>query len=225
MNKIAIITLFPEMFEPVLNTSMLLKAQKHQLVEFNVVNLRDFGIGKRKTVDDTPYGGGAGMILKPEPIFDAVEYASKKMLQPKVLLMSPRGKPFNQLMARELSNAKELIILCGHYEGFDERIMSIVDAEISMGDFVLTGGEIPAMAVVDGVVRLIPGVLGDEQSNKDESFSQGLLEYPQYTRPEEFRGMEVPEILKSGNHAEISKWRRGQAIKKTQLNRPDLIDF
>lgn len=225
MKKIAIITLFPEMFEPVLNTSMLLKAQKHQLVEFNVVNLRDFGIGKRKTVDDTPYGGGAGMILKPEPIFDAVEFASKKMLQPKVLLMSPRGKPFNQLMARELSNVKELIILCGHYEGFDERIMSIVDAEISMGDFVLTGGEIPAMAVVDGVVRLIPGVLGDEQSNKDESFSQGLLEYPQYTRPEEFRGMEVPEILKSGNHAEISKWRRGQAIKKTQLNRPDLIDF
>ncbi len=225
MNKIAIITLFPEMFEPVLNTSMLLKAQKHQLVEFNIVNLRDFGIGKRKTVDDTPYGGGAGMILKPEPIFDAVEFASKKMLQPKVLLMSPRGKPFNQLMARELSNVKELIILCGHYEGFDERIMSIVDAEISMGDFVLTGGEIPAMAVVDGVVRLIPGVLGDEQSNKDESFSQGLLEYPQYTRPEEFRGMEVPEILKSGNHGEISKWRRGQAIKKTQLNRPDLIDF
>lgn len=225
MNKIAIITLFPEMFEPVLNTSMLLKAQKHQLVEFNVVNLRDFGIGKRKTVDDTPYGGGAGMILKPEPIFDAVEFASKKMLQPKVLLMSPRGKPFNQLLAKELSNVKELIILCGHYEGFDERIMSIVDAEISMGDFVLTGGEIPAMAVVDGVVRLIPGVLGDEQSDKDESFSQGLLEYPQYTRPEEFRGMEVPEILKSGNHAEISKWRRGQAIKKTQLNRPDLIDF
>lgn len=225
MNKIAIITLFPEMFEPVLNTSMLLKAQKHQLVEFNVVNLRDFGIGKRKTVDDTPYGGGAGMILKLEPIFDAVEFAGKKMLQPKVLLMSPRGKPFNQLLAKELSNAKEIIILCGHYEGFDERIMSIVDAEISMGDFVLTGGEIPAMAVVDGVVRLIPGVLGDEQSNKDESFSQGLLEYPQYTRPEEFRGMEVPEILKSGNHAEISKWRRGQAIKKTQLNRPDLIDF
>ncbi len=225
MNKIAIITLFPEMFEPILNTSMLLKAQKHQLVEFSVVNLRDFGIGKRKTVDDTPYGGGAGMILKPEPIFAAVEFASKRMLQPKVLLMSPRGKPFNQLMAKEMSSVKELIILCGHYEGFDERIMSIVDAEISMGDFVLTGGEIPAMAVVDSIVRLIPGVLGDEQSNKDESFSQGLLEYPQYTRPEEFRGMEVPEILKSGNHAEIHKWRRGQAIKKTQLNRPDLIDF
>ncbi len=225
MTKIAIITLFPEMFEPILNTSMLLKAQKHQLVEFYVVNLRDFGIGKRKTVDDTPYGGGAGMILKPEPIFTAVDFAGKKMLQPKVLLMSPRGKPFNQLLAKELSTVKEIIILCGHYEGFDERIMSIVDAEISMGDFVLTGGEIPAMAVVDGVVRLIPGVLGDDQSNKDESFSQGLLEYPQYTRPEEFRGMEVPEILKSGNHAEISKWRRGQAIKKTQINRPDLINF
>ncbi len=225
MNKISIITLFPDMFEPVLNTSMLLKAQKHNLVEFSIINLRDFGIGKRKTVDDTPYGGGAGMILKPEPIFMAVEHAGKKMLQPKVLLMSPRGKPFNQLLAKEMSSVKELIILCGHYEGFDERIMSIVDAEISMGDFVLTGGEIPAMAVVDSVVRLIPGVLGDDQSNKDESFAQGLLEYPQYTRPENFNGMEVPEILKGGNHAEIHKWRRGQAIKKTQLNRPDLIEF
>jgi tRNA (guanine37-N1)-methyltransferase len=225
MNKIAIITLFPEMFEPVFNISMLKKAQDHEHVQFSLVNLRDFGIGKRKTVDDTPYGGGAGMILKPEPLFAAVEHAGKKMLQPKVVIMSPRGKTFNQLMAKELVNFKELIILCGHYEGFDERIMSIVDAEISMGDFVLTGGEIPAMAVVDSVVRLIPGVLGDDQSNVDESFSQGLLEYPQYTRPESFRDMDVPEILKGGNHAEITKWRRGQAIKKTQLNRPDLIDF
>jgi tRNA (guanine37-N1)-methyltransferase len=225
MNKISIITLFPEMFGPVLNTSMLKKAQDHKYVEFSVINLRDFGIGKRKTVDDTPYGGGAGMILKPEPIFDAVKYAGRKMLQPKVCLMTPRGKPYAQLMAKELSNIKEIILICGHYEGFDERIMSIVDAEISMGDFVLTGGEIPAMAVVDSVVRLIPGVLGDDQSNVDESFSQGLLEYPQYTRPENYNGMEVPNILKSGNHAEITKWRRGQAIKKTQINRPDLIDF
>lgn len=225
MNKIAIISLFPEMFEPVFNTSMLKKAQDHKYVEFSLVNLRDFGIGKRKTVDDTPYGGGAGMILKPEPLFAAVEFASKKMLQPKVLLMSPRGKVYNQILAKELSNIQEIVILCGHYEGFDERIMSIVDAEISMGDFVLTGGEIPAMAVVDSIVRLIPGVLGDLQSNVDESFSQGILEYPQYTRPEKFNDMEVPEILKGGNHAEITKWRRGQAIKKTQLNRPDLIDF
>lgn len=225
MNKIAIITLFPDMFDPVFNISMLKKAQDNKFVEFSVINLRDFGIGPRQTVDDTPYGGGAGMILKPEPLFAAVEHAGKKMLQPKVILMTPRGKSFNQLMARELSMQSELIILCGHYEGFDERIMSIVDAEISMGDFVLTGGEIPAMAVVDSVVRLIPGVLGDDMSNVDESFSQGLLEYPQYTRPEKFKGMEVPDILRSGNHAEIDKWRRGQAIKKTQLNRPDLIEF
>lgn len=225
MNKIAIITLFPDMFDPVFNTSMLKKAQDNKFVEFSVINLRDFGIGPRQTVDDTPYGGGAGMILKPEPLFAAVEHAGKKMLQPKVLLMTPRGKAFNQIMAKELSTQTELIILCGHYEGFDERIMSIVDAEVSMGDFVLTGGEIPAMAVVDSIVRLIPGVLGDDMSNVDESFSQGLLEYPQYTRPEKFKDMEVPEILRGGNHAEITKWRRGQAIKKTQLNRPDLIDF
>lgn len=225
MNKISIITLFPDMFDPVFNTSMLKKAQDNKFVEFSVINLRDFGIGPRQTVDDTPYGGGAGMILKPEPLFAAVEYAGKKMLQPKVLLMTPRGKTFNQIMAKELSTQTELIIICGHYEGFDERIMSIVDAEISMGDFVLTGGEIPAMAVVDSIVRLIPGVLGDDMSNVDESFSQGLLEYPQYTRPEKFKDMEVPEILRGGNHAEITKWRRGQAIKKTQLNRPDLIDF
>jgi tRNA (guanine37-N1)-methyltransferase len=225
MNKIAIITLFPDMFGSVLNASMLKKAQDHKYIEFSLVNLRNFGIGRRQTVDDTPYGGGAGMILKPEPIFDAVKFAGKKMLQPKVLLMTPRGKPFSQLMAKELSVQKELIIICGHYEGFDERIMSIVDAEISMGDYVLTGGEIPAMAVVDSVTRLIPGVLGDDMSNVDESFSQGLLEYPQYTRPEKYKDMEVPDILKSGNHAEIAKWRRGQAIKKTQVNRPDLIDF
>lgn len=213
------------MFEPVLNSSMMWKAQKGQHVEFSIVNLRDFGIGERKTVDDTPYGGGAGMVLKPEPVFAAVKEAGKKMLQPVVLMMSPRGKQFGQIMAKELSLKNEIIILCGHYEGFDERIMSLVTAEISMGDFVLTGGEIPAMAVVDSIVRLIPGVLGDSQSNQDESFSQGLLEYPQYTRPEEFQGMEVPEVLKGGNHAEIERWRRGQAIKKTQSNRPDLIDF
>jgi len=223
--KIAIITLFPEMFEGPFAHSMLYKAQEKNLVQIELINLRDFGEGPRKTVDDTPYGGGAGMVLKCEPVFAAVEKAQKKSLNSKVLIMSPRGKRFDQLTAKALSKEQDIILLCGHYEGFDERIMSIVDAEISMGDFVLTGGEIPAMAVADSIVRLIPGVLGDDQSNKDESFSAGLLEYPQYTRPDDFRDMKVPEILKGGNHAEINKWRRGQAIKKTQFNRPDLLDF
>lgn len=223
--KIYIITLFPNMFEPVLNISMLRKAQEHNLVEFELVNLRDFGIGPRKTVDDTPYGGGAGMVLKCEPVFAAIESIKKAEPNAIVLMMTPRGKQYNQLSAKKLSQEDSLILLCGHYEGFDERILSIVDQEISMGDFVLTGGEIPAMAVVDSVVRLIPGVLGDDMSNKDESFSTGMLEYAQYTRPEEFNDMKVPQELKNGNHAEIAKWRKAQALKKTQENRPDLIDF
>jgi len=223
--KIHIITLFPEMFEPVLNTSMMWKAQDKKLVEFDLVNLRDFGLGPRKTVDDTPYGGGAGMVLKCEPIFAAVESIKKGDSGVKVLMMTPRGKQYSQIVAKKLSHENNLIFLCGHYEGFDERILSIVDQEISMGDFVLTGGEIPAMAVVDSIVRLIPGVLGDKMSNVDESFSAGLLEYPQYTRPEEFNGMKVPEELKNGNHAEINAWRKAQAVKKTQESRPDLVDF
>ena len=223
--KIHIITLFPDMFGPVINTSMLLKAQKLKLVEFDLVNLRDFGIGKRKTVDDVPYGGGAGMVLKPEPVFEAIESIQKEDKSCKVVMMSPRGKKFGQPLANKLSKEKSLIILCGHYEGFDERISKIVDYEISIGDYILTGGEIPAMALVDSIVRLVPGVLGDSQSNKDESFSSGVLEYPQYTRPEEFRGQKVPDVLKSGNHAEIAKWRKSQSLKKTKQNRPDLIDF
>ena len=223
--KIYIISLFPEMFEPVLNMSMLWKAQDKKLIDFEVINLRDFGIGKRKTVDDTPYGGGAGMLLKCEPVFAAIEFAKQKDPTASVLMMTPRGKRYSQLDAKALSKKDSLIILCGHYEGFDERILSVVDQEISMGDFVLTGGEIPAMAVVDSITRLIPGVLGDEMSNQDESFSQGLLEYPQFTRPDDFRGMKVPEELKNGNHAEINAWRKSQALKKTQENRPDLVDF
>ncbi len=223
--KIHIISLFPEMFETVLNTSMMWKAQDKKLVEFHLVNLRDFGLGTRKTVDDTPYGGGAGMVLKCEPVFAAIESIKKSDSSAKVLMMTPRGKQYSQLAAKDLSHEKSIIILCGHYEGFDERILSIVDQEISMGDFVLTGGEIPAMAVVDSVVRLIPGVLGDKMSNVDESFSMGMLEYPQYTRPEEYNDMKVPEELKNGNHAEIAQWRKAQALKKTQESRPDLIDF
>ena len=213
------------MFKPVIGMSMLQKAQDEKLVEFSVVNLRDYGLGSRKTVDDTPYGGGAGMVLKPEPIFAAVRDIQKEDDGAKVLLMTPRGKQYSQVTAKQLSLEESLVIICGHYEGFDERIMAIVDQEISMGDFVLTGGEIPAMAVIDSVVRLIPGVLGDEQSNKDESFSAGLLEYPQYTRPDDFEGQKVPEVLKQGNHAEIAKWRKEQALQKTQASRPDLIEF
>lgn len=223
--KIHIITLFPDMFKPVIGMSMLQKAQDQKLVEFNLVNLRDYGLGPRKTVDDSPYGGGSGMVLKVEPIFAAVRNIQKEEPEAKVLLMTPRGKQYNQIIAKKLSQTDSLIILCGHYEGFDERIMDVVDQEISMGDFVLTGGEIPAMAVVDSVIRLIPGVLGDDQSNKDESFSAGLLEYPQYTRPEEYEGQKVPEVLKNGNHAEIAKWRKAEALKKTQANRPDLVEF
>ncbi len=223
--KIYIVTLFTDMFKPVIGMSMLLKAQDQKLADFELVDLRDFGIGPRKTVDDTPYGGGAGMVLKPEPIFAAVEQIQQKEKNAKVIMTTPRGKVYNQTMAKELVKQECLIVLCGHYEGFDERIMSIVDYEVSLGDFVLTGGEIPAMAIVDSVVRLIPGVLGDDRSNEEESFSVGILEYPQYTRPDDFRGEKVPEVLKGGNHAEIAKWRKGQAIKKTQRNRPDLIDF
>ncbi|MBI4034621.1 tRNA (guanosine(37)-N1)-methyltransferase TrmD [Candidatus Saccharibacteria bacterium] len=210
--KIQIITLFPEMFEGVLNTSMLWKAQEKRLVEYKLINLRDFGMGPRKQVDDTPYGGGDGMVLRPEPLFAAVEQAKKKEPDAQVLLMTPRGEPFDQELARELAATEAgLIIICGRYEGYDERITDLVDKQISIGDYVLTGGELPAMVVVDAVTRLIPGVLGGENSAAEESFSRAAeVEYPQYTRPEEFRGLKVPEILLSGHHAEIAKWRKIQ---------------
>lgn len=223
--KISIITLFPSMFEGPFATSMLKKAQDVGAVEIELINLRDFGLGPRHTVDDTPYGGGAGMILKPEPIFAAVESLKQESPGAWVILLSPRGQQFKQAVAQHLAEHEHVIIICGHYEGVDERVSSIVDQEISMGDFVLTGGEIAAMAVVDSVVRLLPGVLGDARSAQDESFSRGLLEYPQYTRPDEWRGMKVPDELKTGNHAAIEQWRRDQAVKKTQQNRPDLTDF
>lgn len=223
--KIHIITLFPEMFAGPFDHSMLWKAKEKGLLEIELVDLREFGIGPRRQVDDTPYGGGAGMVLKPEPIFAAVEDAKKKSPKAKVLLMTPRGKKFDQINARKLAKEESLIIICGHYEGFDERIMELVNAEISIGDFVLTGGEIPAMAVVDAVVRLIPGVLGDEASSHDESFSRGVLEYPHFTRPDDFRGHKVPDVLKNGNHVKIEAWRRQEAVKKTQANRPDLLNF
>ncbi|HIA91882.1 TPA: tRNA (guanosine(37)-N1)-methyltransferase TrmD [Candidatus Saccharibacteria bacterium] len=206
--KIFTISLFPEMFESYFEHSMMLKAKKNGHLELEVVNLRDFGLGPRKQVDDTVYGGGDGMLLKPEPVVAAIEYAKEKLPKAKAYLMSPRGRTFNQKFAQELSREAELILVCGRYEGFDERIREFVDGSICIGNYVLTGGELPAMSVIDAAVRLIPGVLGGEASAEIESFSHGdNLEYPQYTRPDEFRGLTVPEILKSGNHAAVEKWR------------------
>lgn len=207
---IQIITLFPEMFEGVLNSSMLWKAQKEDLVEYKPINLRDFGIGPRKQVDDIPYGGGDGMVLKSEPLFEAVDAAKKTDPDAKVLLMTPRGDLFTQELAREFAATEAgLIIICGRYEGYDERITTVVDKQISVGDYILTGGELPAMIIADAVTRLIPGVLGGETSAELESHSEaGILEHPHYTRPEEYRGLSVPDVLISGHHAQIAQWRK-----------------
>ncbi len=210
-----VITLFPEMFSGVFDTSMLWKAQKNEVVQFEIINLRDFGIGPRKTVDDTPYGGGDGMLLMAEPLFGAVEHAKANDPSAKVLLMTPRGQRWKQSLAQEYADAEHgYIFICGRYEGYDERITTLVDAQLSVGDYVLTGGELPAMTIVDSIVRLMPGVLGGEASAEIESFSDGeTLEFPQYTRPEEFRDMKVPEVLLSGNHAAIAKWREENSKK------------
>lgn len=215
MKKIQIVTLFPEMFEGVFNTSMLWKAQKEGAVEFSCINLRDFGIGPRKQVDDTPYGGGDGMLLKPEPLFAAIERAKQYDASAKVVLMTPRGQRWKQALAAEWAKQETgLIFVCGRYEGYDERILRLVDEQVSIGDYVLTGGELPAMTIIDSITRLLPGVLGGEASAEIESFSDGeTLEYPQYTRPEEYNGMKVPEVLLSGNHALIEKWRSENSLK------------
>ena len=212
---VQVITLFPEMFTGVFGASMLWKAQDRAIVKLTTIDLRTFGLGPRRQVDDTPYGGGDGMLLKPEPLFAAVEAARAIDPSAQVLLMTPRGERWHQALAQEFADdGRGLIIICGRYEGYDERITTLVDRQISVGDYVLTGGEIPAMAVIDSVTRLIPGVLGGAQSAIIESFSDGeTLEFPQYTRPVEFRGMEVPEILLSGNHAAIEKWRAEHSIK------------
>ncbi len=221
--KIDIITLFPDMFKGPFDMSMLWKAQERGFASINLRDLREFGLGARRTVDDSPYGGGDGMLLKPEPMVAAIEAAKAENPDAKVIVMTPGGRKFTQAMARELSRELGLIVLAGHYEGFDERIFTYVDEQVSIGDYVLTGGELPAMVVVDAVVRLIPGVLGGEASAHDESFTDpNLLEYPQYTRPEKFRGEGVPEVLKNGHHAEIEKWRRMKAHEKTSEYRPDL---
>ncbi|MEI7689993.1 MAG: tRNA (guanosine(37)-N1)-methyltransferase TrmD [Candidatus Saccharibacteria bacterium] len=218
MRKIQVITLFPEMFEGVLNTSMMWKAQKQQAVEFRLINLRDFGLGPRKQVDDTPYGGGDGMLLMIEPLTAAINDAKKQDPGAKVVLMTPRGQRWKQLAAQNFANSKDgYIFICGRYEGVDERVMKLVDYYISVGDYVLTGGELPAMTVIDSIVRLIPGVLGGENSTAIESFSDGeTLEFPQYTRPEVFNGLSVPKVLLNGNHAEIAKWRADNSPKASE---------
>lgn len=215
MRKIQVITLFPEMFEGVLHSSMMWKAQEQKAVEFRLINLRDFGLGKRKVVDDTPYGGGDGMLLKPEPLFAAVADAKAYDPEAKVLLMTPRGQRWKQSTAQSWSDSNDsYVFICGRYEGVDERILTLVDEEVSVGDYVLTGGELPAMTIIDSIVRLIPGVLGGENSAAIESFSDGeTLEFPQYTRPEVFNGLKVPDVLLSGHHGEIAKWRAANSKK------------
>jgi tRNA (guanine37-N1)-methyltransferase len=231
--RIDVLTLFPEMFSGVFGTSILGKARDKGIVSLSTVNFRDFSGNKHNTVDDMPYGGGGGMVLKAEPIFGAVEYllAQQKESQsegdrkPRIILMCPQGTPFNQQIAQKLSSESHLIFICGHYEGYDERIREfLVTDELSVGDYVLTGGELPAMVVIDAVARLLPGVLGNDQSAITDSFSDGLLEYPHYTRPAEFRGWKVPDALLSGHHAEIEKWRRRESIKRTLERRPDLLE-
>ena len=218
MKKIAVITLFPAMFDGVLNSSMLWKAQKDNLIQFELINLRDYGLGPRKQVDDIPYGGGDGMLLMPEPLFEAINEAKKNMPNARVILMTPRGKSFKQKLAKDMADSNDdYIFVCGRYEGFDERVFEVADGAISIGDYVLTGGELPAMVIIDSITRLIPGVLGGENSTLIESFSDGeTLEFPQYTRPSEYKGLKVPEVLLSGNHGEIAKWRKEHSIKKAK---------
>lgn len=217
-----VLTLFPEMFDGVLSSSILKRAIEKNIIKVNLLNIRDFSKDRHKNVDDYPYGGGHGMVMMVQPIFDAVEYLKKDNDMP-VFYMGPKGKIFNQEMAVRMSKLDRLALLCGHYEGIDERAYSIIDEEISLGDFVMTGGEIAAMAIIDAVSRLVPGVLSNPESYQDESFYGGLLEYPQYTRPDEFKGMRVPDVLLSGNHAEIAKWRRQKSLEITILKRPDII--
>lgn len=220
--KIDVLTLFPGMFAGPLDESIIARARRAGLLRLTIHQLRDYAHDRHRTVDDRPFGGGPGMLLKPEPIFEAVE----KLATPRtrIILLSPSGRVFNQAIARQLAQLDELLIVTGHYEGFDERIRRrLAHDELSIGDYVLTNGALPAMVIVDAVTRLLPGALGDDQSAQEESFSHGLLEYPQYTRPAEFEGMKVPEVLLSGNHAEIAKWRADQARRRTEERRPDLL--
>ncbi|MBQ7751521.1 MAG: tRNA (guanosine(37)-N1)-methyltransferase TrmD [Clostridia bacterium] len=223
--KFNVLTLFPDMLRSVLGESIIGRAEEKGIIELNIVNIRDFSKDKHKKTDDTPFSGGGGMLMTPQPIYDAyMSIADGRKEKPHTVYMSPKGKVFNQEKAKELSKMDEIVLLCGHYEGVDQRVIDmIVDEEISIGDFVLTGGEIPAMAVIDAVSRMLPGVLANEKSYGDESHFDGLLEYPQYTHPQEFMGRKIPEILISGHHKNIEKWKREQSLIITKQNRPDML--
>lgn len=223
MLKFHVVTLFPELIESYCSTSIIGRGSRAGKIAVQSYNPRDFCVDSYKKVDDTPYGGGAGMVMKPEPMFATVESIERAPGSP-VLLMTPQGKPFKQEDAERLSSASDIVLICGHYEGFDERIRTLATEEISIGDFVLTGGELPALSVIDAVGRLVPGVLGKQISLADESFVSGLLEAPQYTKPAEFRGMIVPEVLRSGNHKAVAVWRHQEALRRTFLRRPDLLE-
>lgn len=220
--KVDVLTLFPAMFAGPLDESIIKRARESGRLDLAIHDLRDYAHDRHKKVDDRPFGGGPGMLLKPEPIFEAVESLARE--RTRVILLSPSGRPFSQAIAGELAGLEHLLLVSGHYEGFDERVREqLADDELSIGDYVLTNGALPVMVIIDAVTRLLPGVLGDEDSARDDSFSQGLLEYPQYTRPAEFRGTKVPEVLLSGNHAEIARWRAEQARQRTRERRPDLL--
>jgi len=220
--KIDVLTLFPPMFTGPLDESIIKRAREAGRLDLGIHNLRDYAHDRHKTVDDRPFGGGPGMLLKPEPIFEAVAKLARE--NTRVILLSPAGRAFDQAVARELAGREHLLLVSGHYEGFDERVREqLADDELSIGDYVLTNGALPVMVIIDAVTRLLPGVLGDEQSADEDSFSHGLLEYPQYTRPADFRGMKVPEVLLSGHHAEIARWRAEQARRRTKERRPDLL--
>ncbi|MFW5981964.1 MAG: tRNA (guanosine(37)-N1)-methyltransferase TrmD [Halanaerobiaceae bacterium] len=220
-----ILTLFPDMFKGPFTESIIARAEERDIIDINLINIRDYSNDKHKTADDTPYGGGAGMVMKIEPIYRAWEDIRQKRKNSPLILLSPQGRQLNQQIVKDLSQYDGLILLCGHYEGIDERVRDeIVDDEISIGDYVLTGGEIAAIVLVDAVSRMLPGVLGDEQSKIEDSFYNGLLDYPHYTRPRKFKDKSVPDVLLSGNHAAIDRWRRKEALKRTLLRRPDLIE-
>ena len=226
MIRIDVLTLFPEMFDSPLAFSIIKRARQSGIVEIVLSNIRDFAKDSYRKVDDKPYGGGPGMIMMCQPVLDCLENIQKQDSRPgRIILLTPQGKKFDQRLAKELAAEQRIILIAGHYEGFDERRKIAAGAEeISIGDYVLSGGELPAMVIIDAMVRLLPGALGDQDSAVDDSFSAGLLEYPQYTRPEDFKGLKVPDVLLSGNHREIDKWRKQQALEKTRQNRPDLLE-
>lgn len=224
--RVDIITLFPSMFKNPFNESMIKRAKEKGILKIKLHDLRQFTHDKHRTVDDAPYGGGAGMVMKPRPLFEAVEKIKEEIdSSSRVILLSPQGRPLNQEKVKELAKEKVLIFICGHYEGVDERVREhLVDEEISLGDYVLTGGELAAMVVVDAVARMLPGVLGSEDSAREDSFYKGLLDYPQYTRPSDFRGWKVPSVLLSGNHQKVKEWRRKKMLEATLRKRPDLLE-